>query len=85
MLCADVLVKAIQLGAYSWLIQRSSDPVKPTADRAGILAERARYSPRTRTVDTFSKDHHRQRTFKEELVALLDKHGVEYDEQYLFD
>jgi ribulose 1,5-bisphosphate synthetase/thiazole synthase len=27
----------------------------------------------------------RKRTFGEELVTLLDKHGVEYDEQSLFD
>ena len=31
------------------------------------------------------KAHHRQRTFEEELVMLLDKHGIEYDTRYLFD
>jgi len=31
------------------------------------------------------EDHHRRRTFKEELVALLDKHGIEYDKRYLWD
>ena len=30
------------------------------------------------------KEHHRQRTFEEELVMLLDKHGIEYDKRYLF-
>src|SRR5215472_14754817 len=29
--------------------------------------------------------HHRKRTFKEEFVALLIKHGVEYDLKYLWD
>ena len=29
------------------------------------------------------KEHHRKRTFREELVELLEKHGVEYDERYL--
>ena len=28
--------------------------------------------------------HHASRTFKEELVELLDRHGVEYDPRYLF-
>jgi REP element-mobilizing transposase RayT len=31
------------------------------------------------------EEHHRLRPFREELVAILEKHGVEYDERYLFD
>ena len=31
------------------------------------------------------ESHHRKRTFKQELVALLDKHGVAYDERYLWE
>ena len=31
------------------------------------------------------EEHHRVRSFKEEFVALLKKHGVEYDERYLWD
>jgi hypothetical protein len=30
-------------------------------------------------------EHHRKRDFKEELVALLRAHGVEFDGRYLFD
>jgi putative transposase len=28
--------------------------------------------------------HHRRQSFQEELRGLLDKHGVEYDERYLW-
>lgn len=31
------------------------------------------------------EEHHRVRPFREEYVAILKKHGVEYDERYLFD
>jgi len=31
------------------------------------------------------KDHHRHRTFREEFLLFLDKHGIEYNEKYLFD
>ncbi len=31
------------------------------------------------------KVHHRTHTFEEELVVLLDKHGIKYDKRYLFD
>jgi len=30
------------------------------------------------------KDHHRRRTFKEELIAFLDEYGMTYDERYLW-
>jgi len=31
------------------------------------------------------EEHHRERSFEEEFVTILKKHGVEYDERYLFD
>ena len=30
------------------------------------------------------REHHRKRTFEEEYVALLEKHGVEFDPRYLW-
>jgi len=29
-------------------------------------------------------DHHKRMTFEEELIALLDRHGIEYDKRYIF-
>ena len=31
------------------------------------------------------KEHHRSMTFQEEFIQLLKKHGIEYDERYLWD
>jgi putative transposase len=31
------------------------------------------------------ENHHRKMTFKEEFVALLQKHRIQYDERYLWD
>ena len=31
------------------------------------------------------KEHHRKQTFQEEFVALLERHGIEYDPEYLWD
>lgn len=31
------------------------------------------------------REHHSNRSFEEEYVALLKKHGIGYDERYLFD
>lgn len=30
------------------------------------------------------REHHRTRTFQEEFIALLQRHGVEYDERYVW-
>ncbi len=30
------------------------------------------------------KEHHRKRTFKEEFLRLLNKHGIDYDPRYIF-
>ena len=30
------------------------------------------------------EEHHRQKSFQEEFRALLDKHGIDYDERYLW-
>jgi REP element-mobilizing transposase RayT len=37
-----------------------------------------------RYIDT-QEEHHKKRTFKEELLAFLKKHGFEYDETYLWN
>ena len=31
------------------------------------------------------EDHHHRKTFKEEFIALLQRHGIEYDERYVWD
>ena len=39
-------------------------------------------------VDTYIQnqvEHHRSSSFRDELVELLTKHGMEFDEQYVFD
>ena len=30
------------------------------------------------------KEHHRKRSFQDEFIDLLEKHGIEYDRRYLF-
>lgn len=31
------------------------------------------------------REHHRKRSFKEEFRGFLDKHGIDYDERYVWD
>jgi REP element-mobilizing transposase RayT len=40
--------------------------------------------PRTKNYIANQEEHHRRRTFKEEFLAFLTKHGIEYDERYIW-
>ena len=40
--------------------------------------------PRVKTYIRRQEEHHRKMTFQEELIALLDRHGIEYDERYVW-
>ena len=31
------------------------------------------------------EEHHRKQTYQEEFLALLERHGIEYDPMYLWD
>ena len=40
--------------------------------------------PRLKEYFASQKEHHRRRTFKEELIGFLDEYGIAYDERYLW-
>jgi putative transposase len=31
------------------------------------------------------REHHKRQTFEEEYISLLNLHGIDYDERYVFD
>ncbi len=41
--------------------------------------------PNTRKYIANQKEHHRQRTYREELITFLKEYGVQYDEKWLSD
>lgn len=60
-------------------------PSRPFAWQEGYAAFSVSASARDKVIAYIEnqEDHHRTRTFGEELRALLDAHGVEYDPRYL--
>jgi putative transposase len=42
-------------------------------------------APRVRAYIAKQEEHHRQRTFQDELRALLRRHQIEFDERYVWD
>jgi hypothetical protein len=41
--------------------------------------------PAVREYIAGQQEHHRRKTFQEEYRAFLERHGVAYDEQYVWD
>ncbi len=41
--------------------------------------------PNVRRYIQNQKEHHQKLTFKKELIRLLEEHGIDYDERYLWD
>jgi REP-associated tyrosine transposase len=50
----------------------------------GAFSVSASQATRTIAYINNQKDHHRKRTFEEEFIEMLDKHGINYDRRYLF-
>jgi REP element-mobilizing transposase RayT len=42
-------------------------------------------APKVEAYIAGQQEHHRKQTFEEELIALLKRHGIEYDPRYVFD
>lgn len=41
--------------------------------------------PKVRQYIQLQQEHHRERTFREELIGLLRKHNIDFDERNLFE
>src|SRR2546422_5534250 len=50
----------------------------------GAFSVSASQAPKTIAYINNQKEHHRKKTFQEEFLELLMKHGIEYDQRYVF-
>ena len=80
--------KAIQLvkGGSSMWVSKTFPEFKDFQWQEGYGAFSISLSHIDRTVNYIKnqKEHHKKATFQEEYLAILKKHGIEYDERYLW-
>jgi putative transposase len=81
--------KAVQLikgGSSKW-IHDTFPELKAFAWQEGFFGFTVSISQVDKVVAYIANqaEHHKKRDYKAELLSLLKKHGVEYDERYLFD
>lgn len=82
---ADAL-RIIKSNSSGW-IHDTLPGQKEFAWQTGYAAFAVSYSnlEKVRKYVLKQKEHHRKKTFKEEFVALLEKHEIDYDKRYLWD
>ncbi|HEV8589771.1 MAG TPA: transposase [Pyrinomonadaceae bacterium] len=80
--------KAVQLikgGSSKWIHDTFSKYRKfEWQEGYGAFSVSSSQANRTIAYINNQKEHHRKRTFEEEFLELLDKHGVAYDRRYVF-
>jgi REP element-mobilizing transposase RayT len=82
---SDVL-RAIKANSSGW-VHRTFPEQHAVAWQSGYAAFTVSASqvPIVRRYIENQEEHHRAQSFENEFVALLKKHGIEYDERYLWD
>jgi REP element-mobilizing transposase RayT len=78
-------LRTIKSNSSGWIHQEKNLPVFGWQDGfAAFTVSRSQVEPVGQYIRD-QKSHHAQGDFKSELIALLERHDVEYDERYLWD
>ncbi len=85
-LCIAKAMQLIKGGSSKWIHDTFAEHRK-FEWQEGYAAFSIGIGDVNRTVDYINNqaEHHKRRDFKTELLAFLQKHGIEYDERYVFD
>jgi REP element-mobilizing transposase RayT len=80
------IVGKVKANSSGW-IHREFPNRRTFAWQTGYAAFNVSFSARQAIFDYIADQgkHHRKMSFKDELIALLKKHEIDYDERYLFE
>ena len=80
------LMMHVKAGSSKWVnASRRLPPRFGWQDGYGAFTVSASQLAGVRAYVRNQAEHHRQRTFQEEFVEFLNRHGIEYEERYLWD
>jgi REP element-mobilizing transposase RayT len=80
---ADVL-RGIKAESSRWVHEEIGRCTFSWQEGYGAFTVSASQREKVKRYIARQEEHHRRETFQEEYLKLLDKHGVEYDERYLW-
>jgi REP element-mobilizing transposase RayT len=79
--------KAVQLikgGSSKWVHDSFRNKKFEWQEGYGAFGVSASQVPKTIAYINNQQEHHRKKTFQEEFLELLKKHGIEHDTRYVF-
>ncbi len=79
-------MRVLKTNSSRW-VREAGISRRPFAWQAGYAAFSVSQSvaPEVQRYIAHQEEHHRKQSFKDELLSYLKKHGIEYDERYLWD
>lgn len=77
------LVRTIKSNSSRWVHEQMGNAHFSWQDGYSAFSVSNSVMPRVKQYIDTQEEHHRNRSFTEELVALLEKHNIPYDERYL--
>jgi putative transposase len=85
-LALSVLMKDVKKDSSSWIKTKGRQFRNfHWQDGYGAFSIGMPEIPRLKKYIASQKEHHRKRTFQEELVEFLNEYGIDYDERYLWN
>lgn len=83
-IAVSVMLKKIKGKSSKWLNERPDSRERfEWQEGYGIFSVSASLADRVRRYIRQQEEHHRRVTFQEELITLLERNGIPYDERYL--
>src|SRR5437762_12473318 len=80
------LMKDVKKDSWSWIKTKGNQFRNfHWQDGYGVFSIGKSDIPELKKYIAGQKEHHRRRSFKEELIELLDEYGIAYDERYLWN
>ena len=78
------MLRLIKANSSKWANERTQGEFAWQEGYAAFTVSESQVVPVRRYIRN-QVQHHRRQSYKEEFVALLERHGVEYDPKYLWD
>lgn len=81
------IVEEVKKGSSKWMKTSEGTGNKNFCWQAGYAAFSVSQSNVSKVIAYIEnqKEHHRKKNFQDELRALFDRHGIEFNEQYVWD
>jgi len=80
------LLRKIKANSSKWINEnRKTDGKFSWQTGYGVFSVSESQSNKVISYVTNQKAHHREKSFQNEFVGLLEKHGIDYNSQYLWD